>query len=135
MAVEEKFLLDRGARIGLQWRLEGVKKTQIEGVLASLEFTKDDKACLLLTVAYAYRQAERLHKGHNAAHLINEALNEIYNRGGGRDEGRRLLGIAKWVYETVKDEKIRLPVDINDLTFEKYLEILRSMRGDIRRAR
>ena len=124
MSIDDNFLLDWGARVGIQARLERLAKTQVEGLISSLEYISDKRACLLLTAAFAHRQAERLGKGARTARLLNTALSEIHKRGGGREEARRLLGIAKWVFETVENK--RLPWDVSSdtskLTFTEYLE-------------
>ena len=124
MEVDERKLLDWGARIGVQAKKEGVRRAQFEGILASLELSKDEKNSLLLTAAYAHRQAQRL-RGRETARLINRALAEILRYGGGKSEARKVLGVAKWVYETVESSKVQ-GVNLTTLTFEKYLQLLRS---------
>jgi len=125
MVLDHSTLLDYATRIGVQARLEGIAKAQVESLLASLDFVEDPRISLLLTSAYAHRQAARLGRGYNTARIINELMDQMYRSGEGKEKARFVLGLAKWIYEIA--EEYRLPrIDINTLTFEKFLEILRS---------
>jgi len=125
MVLEPSTLLDYATRIGVQARLDGIAKTQVESLLASLDFIEDPKLSLLLTSAYAHRQAARLGRGHNTARIVNELMDRMYKGGEGKEKARFALGLAKWIYEIA--ENYRLPrIDIDTLTFEKFLEALRS---------
>jgi hypothetical protein len=125
MVLEHSTLLDYATKIGVQARIEGIAKTQIENILASLDFIEDPKQSLLLSSAYAHRQAARLGRGYNTAKMINELMDQVYKGGEGKEKARFALGLAKWIYEIA--ESYRLPrIDIDTLTFEKFLEILRS---------
>jgi len=125
MVLDHSTLLDYATRIGVQARLEGIAKAQVESLLASLDFVEDPRISLLLTSAYAHRQAARLGRGYNTARIINELMDQMYRSGEGKEKARFVLGLAKWIYEIA--EEYRLPrIDINTLTFERFLEILRS---------
>ena len=125
MVLEHSTLLDYATKIGVQARLDGIAKTQIESLLASLDFVEDPKLSLLLTSAYAHRQAARLGRGYSTARIVNELMDQMYKGGEGKEKARFALGLAKWIYEIT--ENYRLPrIDVNTLTFEKFLEVLRS---------
>ena len=125
MGIDENFLLDWGTKIGVQAKIDGVRSSQIEGILSSLELISDDKASLLLTAVFALRQAERLRTGRQTARLINEALNEVYERKGNREDARKLLGVAKWVYESLERRRLPYVGNVRDLTLKKLLEVMR----------
>ena len=125
MVLDHSTLLNYATKIGVQARLEGIAKAQVESLLASLDFVEDPRISLLLTSAYAHRQAARLGRGYNTARIINELMDQMYRSGEGKEKARFVLGLAKWIYEIA--EEYRLPrIDINTLTFERFLEILRS---------
>jgi hypothetical protein len=125
MVLEHSTLLDYATKIGVQARLEGIAKAQVESLLASLDLVEDPKVSLLLTSAYAYRQAARLGRGHTTARIVIELIDKMYKGGEGKEKSRFTLGLAKWIYEIT--ENYRLPrIDIDTLTFEKFLEVLRS---------
>ena len=98
--IDEKLLLDWGARIGAAARSEGVKSAQLENLIASLD-TVQGREALLATAAFALRQAQRLGSGRTTARLVNQALLELYEKGAGKEEARKMLGFAKWVYEAL----------------------------------
>jgi hypothetical protein len=98
--IDEKLLLDWGARIGAAARSENLERTQIENIIASLDALQSREA-LLATAAFALRQAQRLHTGRTTARLISQALLDLYEKGAGKDEARKALGFAKWVYEAL----------------------------------
>lgn len=125
MVLDYSTLLDYASKIGVQANLENIPKTQIENLLASIDLVEDPKLSLLLVSAYAHRQAARFGRGSNTARIVNEVMDKIYKSGEGKEKARFVLGLAKWVYEIT--DNYRLPrIDINTLTFSKFLEILRS---------
>ena len=128
MSIDENFLLNWGTKIGVQAKIDGIRPSQIEGILSSLELISDDKASLLLTVVFALRQAERLRTGRQTARLINEALNEVYERKGNREDARKLLGVAKWVYESLERQRLPRVGNVRDLTLKKLLEAMRGTK-------
>ena len=128
MSIDENFLLNWGTKIGVQAKIDGIRPSQIEGILSSLELISDDKASLLLTVVFALRQAERLRTGRQTAHLINEALSEVYKRNGNREDARKLLGVAKWVYESLERRRLPYVGNVRDLTLNKLLEAMRGTK-------
>jgi len=98
-------LLNFGTQIGATARAEGVEKHQLEILLASLESIRDERMCLLLTAAFAERQSKRKREsqrellGPKTAGNVVNALKELYQKGATRKEARKMLGIAKWIYE------------------------------------
>ena len=117
--VDEKLLLDWGARIGAAARSEGVRSAQLENLIASLDIVQGREA-LLVTAAFALRQAQRLGTGRTVARLVNQALLELYEKGYGKEEARKMLGFAKWVYEAISGFKGRP----EQLTLENLLKQL-----------
>jgi len=98
--VDESFLLDWGARIGAAARNENVKAAQIENLIASLDAI-EGRMALLATGAFALRQAQRLGSGRAMARLVAQAMLDLYEKGGGKEEAKKALGFAKWVYEAL----------------------------------
>ena len=130
MSLEYSILLDYASRIGVQANQENIPKTQIENLLASIDLVEDPKLSLLIVSAYAHRQAARLGRGYNTARIVNEVMDKIYKSGEGKEKARFVLGLAKWIYEITDNYRHRLPkIDINTLTFSKFLEILRSAQS------
>jgi len=104
--ITEKELLDWGVRIGSQARLAGVEKHQLENLIASLDSVDDPRACLLMTAVFAYRQASRDVIGPSTAVVIRSAMSELYNKSDKpREAARKMLGFAKWVYESTEGIK------------------------------
>lgn len=121
----EKKILDYAARIGSLAKAENVAPTQLEQIIASLENSQDRKNSLLICAAFAKRQANRLGRGNKMALAIVEAMKEILSRNGGKEEARKLLGLAKWVKESLDD--LRVPYQgVNN--YEEYLNLLVSKR-------
>jgi hypothetical protein len=117
----EKEILDYAARIGVQAKLDGVKSSQLEQLIGSLEAIKDDKLCMLVTASFAYRQAERIGQGYRMARIVAESMDRLYQLGGSREDARKLLGLAKWVYESIAN--IRVPQQgVKD--FNEYVSLL-----------
>ncbi|MEM4640852.1 MAG: hypothetical protein QXT93_13335, partial [Thermofilum sp.] len=81
--VEEKLLLDWGARVGLAARLENVRSAQLENLIASLDSVESREA-LLATAAFALRQAERLGTGRTMARIVNQAMLDLYEKNAGK---------------------------------------------------
>ena len=94
----EKLILDWGARIGVSAQIEGVRASQFENLIISLE-NFQGRETLLATAAFAQRQAQRLGVGRVTARLVSQALLELYEKGAGKEEARKMLGFAKWVFE------------------------------------
>ncbi|MBS7612356.1 hypothetical protein KEJ27_09210 [Candidatus Bathyarchaeota archaeon] len=116
-------LLDRASRIAVQAKLEGLTKSQIENLIASLYMVDDDRDCLLFTQLFVHRQAARLERGYDFAKLVNGAIGEMYSKGGKREDASKLLGLVKWIFESI--EKVRLPrVDAKTMSFNALMKIL-----------
>jgi len=104
--IDETFILDWGAKIGAAARSENVKAAQMEALIASLD-SLEGREALLATAAFAQRQSQRLGMGRDMARLVTQAMLDIYARGGGKEEARKVLGFAKWVYEALPPRIIR----------------------------
>lgn len=118
----EKEIMDLAARIGVQAKIDGIAPSQLEHLMASLESVSHDKHCLLICASFAHRQASRLGKGMNFARVVTEAMDKLYRLGLNREYARKLLGLAKWIFESV--ERVRVPHGgIKD--FEHYISILK----------
>jgi len=118
MQIDEKWLLNWGARIGAAARRDNIKGSQLENIIATLDSVEGREA-LLITAAYALRQAQRLKKGHAMARFIAQALRELYAKGGGKEEARKMLGFAKWVFEAT--QKVSIKGDLSKLGLEELL--------------
>jgi hypothetical protein len=121
MGIDEKTLLDWSTQIGVTAQREKVEKHQLESIIASLDSIMDERSCLLLTAAFVRRQRCRdLIKPDTEKAIVN-VLFELYKRGGNRDDARKLLGIAKWIYkaaENLPPERLRVK------TLEEFIRIL-----------
>jgi len=120
-----KSILDHAARIGTTARREGVEKSQLEQLIASLEGYPHERLCLLVTAAFANRQASRGVLRRDTARAVSVAMNDLYSKGAGKDLARTLLGLSKWVYEAVSNVRIERPVG----NFEELLPIFTGERG------
>ncbi|ABL78684.1 hypothetical protein [Thermofilum pendens] len=119
--LSEKEILDWGARIGVSARVENLKGSQIENLIASLD-SFEGREALLVTAAFAQRQAQRLGTGRSTARLVTQALLDVYEKGGGKEEARKLLGFAKWVYEATAGS--RPHVRPEQVTLESLLKAM-----------
>ncbi|MEM0011418.1 MAG: hypothetical protein QXT84_06985 [Candidatus Bathyarchaeia archaeon] len=141
--ITEKDILDLAAKIAVQARLDPkIDKSQIENLIASLEGASDPENSPIITAIYAHRQAGRNEIGYETAKLISETMCKLYSLRYKKDDARRLLVLAKWIYESFdvfgkeeKDkekreriirEKIRekLSGNIKELTIQDVLRIL-----------
>lgn len=104
--INEELLLNWGSRIGLAAKIENVRSSQLENLIASLDVF-ESKEALLITAAFALRQAERLNSGRTMAKLVSQAMLDLYEKGGGKEDARRILGFAKWVYEALGTKTIK----------------------------
>lgn len=123
-SIDEKLLLDWGARIGLAAKLDNVNKAQLENLVASLD-SIEGREGLLVAAAFALRQAERLGTGRTMARIVNQAMLDLYERGAGKEEARRVLGFAKWVYEALA---ARMPRGLRPEQVTLH-ELLRQLAG------
>ena len=129
MVLEHSTLLDYATKIGVQAILDHIPKTQIENIFASLDLIEDPKLSPLLTSVYTHRQVARFGKGHKTARIVNEIMDQVYRSREGKEKARLVLGLAKWIYEIAENYRLYdklSKIDIAALTFEKFLEILRS---------
>ncbi len=125
--VEEKLLFDHGTRIGVAALIDRVARSQIENIIASLD-TVEGREALLVTAAFAKRQivargqSERTKEDKKTAQFIVKALLELYEKGCGKEEARKVLGFAKWIYE-IEFTPRGTP---EQLTLQEYLKQLAS---------
>jgi len=120
-SIDEKWLLDWGARIGVAARKDGIERSQLENITVTLDSIEGREA-LLVTAAYARRQAQRLKKGYTTARLVIQALSELYEKGGGKKEARKMLDFAKWIFEAT--EGVWIKGDLSRLSLEDVLSQL-----------
>jgi len=81
-----------------------MSKSQFENLITLLDATTGREA-LLVTAAYALRQAQRQEIGRITAMLIKQALMDLYEKGIDKKFVRKMLDFAKWVYEAIEDYK------------------------------
>jgi hypothetical protein len=120
--VDESSLLDWGAKIGAAARRERVRSAQIENLIASLDSVEGREA-LLATAAFALRQAQRLGSGQGMARFVAQAMLDVYEKGGGKEEARKVLGFAKWVYEAISGDFKGKPEQLT------LIELLKQIAG------
>ncbi len=100
----ESELMDWAARIGSQAKIDGITKSQIEQLIGSAELMPSHAP--LISAAFANRQAARLNRGQNMARIVTRAMKWLHEQNKDKTEVRKLLGLAKWVYECVENKKI-----------------------------
>jgi hypothetical protein len=122
----EEDLMNWAARIGSQLKIEDVEKSQIEQLIGSAEQARIPFHSPLITAAYAFRQASRGYLREGSAKLIAQAMEWLYKNKKDKTEVRRLLGLAKWVYECVRNK--RIPGQ-----FENYEKFVKFLAGEERR--
>jgi hypothetical protein len=118
----ERELMNWAARIGSQLKIENVEKSQIEQLIGSAELAGVETYAPLITATYAFRQAARGYLRDGSARLIAQAMEWLYKNNKGKTEVRRLIGLAKWVYECVRDKRITRQFE----NYEKFVEFLAS---------
>jgi len=119
--LDEKELLNWGTQIGVLMAIENVEKHQIEQIIASLENTKDPKLSLLLTATFARRQAARRLIGKKTADHISSVMKKLHEKNCTREEARKVLGMAKWVYEIMEGRPERFE-ELEKLTLEDFIK-------------
>ena len=121
----EELLLNWGARIGTAAFLDGVKASQLENILATLDVFEGREA-LLLTALFAQRQARRLRSGESMARVVRQAMLDLYEKNLSKREAREMLGIAKWVYEALQGSGVKLAgSQLDKLTLHELLKLFR----------
>ncbi|MCC6015144.1 MAG: hypothetical protein LM564_05525 [Desulfurococcaceae archaeon] len=121
----EELLLNWGARIGAAAFVDRVKASQVENIIAALDVIEGREA-LLLTALFAQRQARRLGMGENMARLVRQAMLELYDKSLSKEEARKVLGIAKWVFEALQGSGAQLRREqLDKLTLKELLTMLR----------
>lgn len=125
-------MLDLAAKIAVQARIiDKVERSQIENLLAMVETALDPKNSPWIVALYAYRQVDRRKIGKGTADLICEAMCKLSEKGGRREDVRRLLDLVKWIYEALgilgkkPDLERRLKVEVKNLNFQGVLKMLR----------
>ena len=100
--MNEEEILNIGTRIGIQLHNERVKSSQVNKLLEIIESEKDPKIAITLLGIYVQKQRERGYIRDRAAREITGSLLKILNSDDvNKDLIRKILGIAKWVYESV----------------------------------
>ncbi|MEM4618790.1 MAG: hypothetical protein QW607_01095 [Desulfurococcaceae archaeon] len=142
--ITERDILDLAAKIAVRARLDlKIDKSQIENLIASLEGASDSENSPIITAIYAYRQAGRNEIEYETAKLISETMCKLYSLHYKKDDARRLLVLAKWIYESFdvfggdqkdnegKKERIKKNIEkklsgkkIEELTIQDILRIL-----------
>ena len=121
----EELLLNWGARIGAAAFLDGVKASQLENILATLDVFEGREA-LLLTALFAQRQAKRLRSGESMARVVRQAMLDLYEKNLSKKEAREMLGIAKWVYEALQGSGVKLTgSQLDKLSLHELLKLYR----------
>ena len=122
--IDELELLDWGTRIGVAALRDGVERSQLENLIATLDSVSGREA-LLATAGFALRQARRREKGgekgligRTTANFISQALYNLYVKGADKDHARKMLSFAKWIYEA----DIRYRDRIEQLTLLQLLK-------------
>jgi hypothetical protein len=118
----EKTILDHAVKIGSLAKIEKVATSQLEQIIASLENSPDRRNSLLICAAFAMRQAKRSEGFIKTGKAIVEAIKEIYSKNGGKEDVRKLLGLAKWVKESLENENIPAQGFKN---FDEYLNFFK----------
>jgi len=116
-------LLNWGARIGASAYFDGVKSSQLENIIATLDAIQGREA-LLLVATFAQRQSKRLGSGRNLARIITEAMLDLYEKGLGKDEARIVLGTARWVFDAFQGARKPRLEDLSKLTLKELLSYL-----------
>ncbi len=112
--------MDWAARIGSQAKLDGVAKSQIEQLIGSAELLPAHAP--LISAAFASRQAARLGRGQNTAKVVAQAMKWLHGQNKDKAEVRRLLGLAKWVYECLENRRLSRAFN----RFNEFVEFLAS---------
>ena len=128
--IDERILLDWGARIGVAARREGVASSQLENVIASLDSVSGREALLATTIFVRKQeqkgklkkkeQGQREKTESMTAKLIIQAMLDLYQKGADKDHARKMLDFAKWVYEA----KIQYSGRLENLTLHQLLKHL-----------
>jgi len=115
-----KDLVDYAARIGVAAKFDGVDKSQLEKLIASLDFVSDERISIYVSQAYVNRQVSRREIGNTTGRLVIEALEKCADK----SQARALLGLAKWIFEGAKAvnfKNIRRD-NVDKITFEDYIK-------------
>ena len=121
----EELLLNWGARIGAAAFLDGVRASQLENILATLDVFEGREA-LLLTALFAQRQARRLRSGESMARVVRQAMLDLYEKNLSKREAREMLGVAKWVYEALQGSGVTLARgQLDKLTLHELLKLFK----------
>ncbi|BBD73372.1 hypothetical protein HS1genome_1761 [Sulfodiicoccus acidiphilus] len=109
-SIDEKWLLDRGARIANLANQGRVERTQINGLLTFLQNTRSVEQLEL----YVLRQAGRDELNQEMAKELLRAIEEIKGKGGDTVQTvLSLLGYTKWSFEAI--DGLRIQGQVNDL--------------------
>jgi hypothetical protein len=99
--LDEGLVLNWGAKVGATARSECAPASFFTYTIASLdEFSSREALCFVAVVARRF--SERYFCCYRTAEVTVRALLDAYGKGGGKEDARRILGFAKWVYEALR---------------------------------
>jgi len=128
--MNEQEILETGTRIGVTLHNERVKSSQVNKLLEIFESEKDARMAISILSIYIAKQEKRgyLKRG-SATEIINTLSKTLSNKRVSKDEVRKILGISKWVYEALGEDKGR-PVTVRDVK-----SLLEELLKDLRRGK
>ncbi|MEM2056718.1 MAG: hypothetical protein QXO76_00480 [Thermoproteota archaeon] len=111
MSKSVRDITELGVKLGVRFRVDGVQPSQINKLLELLNAESDERLALVLVSLFSHRQASRGYMKQSSAREVSNAMQEVLvsRKSDLRSEARRVLGIAKWVYEAL--ERKRIPPD------------------------
>lgn len=101
-------LTELGVKLGVRWKVDGVQSTQINKLLELLNSESDERLALVLVSLFSHKQASRNIIRQSSAREISNAMQEILasKKSNLKAEARKVLGVAKWVYEALERKRI-----------------------------
>lgn len=103
-----KDFTELGVGLGVRFRVDGVESTQVNKLLELLNAESDERLALVLVSLFSHRQAGRGYMRPVTAREISNAMRAILEseKSDLRAEARRVLVVAKWVYEALGGRRI-----------------------------
>ncbi|MCS7146530.1 MAG: hypothetical protein NZ938_07635 [Aigarchaeota archaeon] len=105
-------LIKLGVKIGANLKADNVEAAQVNKLLELLNSEEDERTAVALVAIFAHRQANRGYMRQGSAREISMAMRQILAMGDGnklKENARRVLGTAKWVYESLG--RVKQPPD------------------------
>lgn len=123
-----KDLTERGVRLGIRLKVDGVPPAQVNKLLEILNAERDERLALVLVSLFSHRQASRGYMKPASAREVSNVMGEILASKSSevRAEARKVLGIAKWVYEALEGKRIP-PDKVGEI--KDYESLLRFLGG------